>query len=46
MDFGSKRVLDFFRGKYEMSYDKTKKNMERYEYDVRVFRNEEIEFAK
>jgi hypothetical protein len=46
VDFRSKRVLDYFRGKYELSFDKTKKNMDRYEYDIRVFNKEEIEFEK
>ncbi len=46
MDFKSKRIFDYFRSNYDMSFDKSKKNMERYEYDIKIYKKEEIEFVK
>ncbi len=41
-DFKTKRIYDFFRNKYEMSFDKPKKHMERYEYIVKLYPRDEI----
>lgn len=32
INFHKKRIFDHFRMKYDMQFDKGKKNMERYEY--------------
>lgn len=46
IDFKSKRIFDYFRSSYDMSFDKPKKNMERYEYSCRIYPKHEDFFEK
>lgn len=46
IDFKSKRIFDYFRSSYDMSFDKPKKNMEKYEYSCRIYPKHEDFFEQ
>ena len=37
INFINKRVFDYFRNSYQLSFDKPKKNMDRYEYVCKIY---------
>lgn len=37
IDFKTKRIFDYFRNNFAMTFDKPKKNMERYEYVCKIY---------
>ena len=41
IDFVTKRIFDYFRSKYDMSFDKGKKALNRYEYICKIFPRDE-----
>lgn len=40
INFTTKRIFDYLREKYEISYEKGKKKLERYEYICKVYARE------
>jgi len=42
INFRSKRIWEHFKNNYEISFDKPKKNMEKYEYMVKIYKNSNI----